>query len=256
MPDPVRLDVMLRHSLRSDGRRFELDIAFSASRDLLVAFGPSGSGKSLTLQCIAGLLKPAGGRVCIGGRTVYDAAVGIDVPARDRRVGYVFQDYALFPHLTVEGNVGFPLARIGRPLDSAARERVREMLGVFELDGLARSYPGRLSGGQRQRVALARALVRSPDILLLDEPFSALDPLLRERVRQELREFQARFQVPMVVITHDPDDVAALADEVIVFRDGRIAFHGDRTAVLADMETGPQVRRAVRSFLAANVDGE
>jgi molybdate transport system ATP-binding protein len=127
--------------------------------------------------------------------------------------------------------------------------RVAELLDTFEIGHLAESYPAQLSGGQRQRVALARALVGEPELLLLDEPFSALDPLLRERMRQELLRLRARFQVPMVVITHDPDDVASLADEVIVFRDGRVAARGDTQTLLAEVESGPQVRRAMRRFL-------
>lgn len=253
MAADARLEVTVRHRLESRGRHFELDVSFRMTRDMLVVFGASGSGKSLTLQCIAGLVRPQHARVRLGSRTLCDTAAGVDVPARERRVGYVFQDYALFPHLNVERNVAFPLARLGRALSPESRARVHEVLRVFEVERLAHSYPSQLSGGQRQRVALARSMVRQPDILLLDEPFNALDPLLRDRMRHELRRFQATFGIPMVIITHDPDDVAALAEEVVVFREGRIAFQGDRSDVLADVGTGPQVRRAVREFLVANV---
>jgi len=218
----VKIRVDIRKTLRSRDREFRLDVSFSAEHDRSVVFGPSGSGKSLTLQCIAGLLKPDEGRIEIGERVLFDSAAGINLRPQERNVGFVFQDYALFPHLTVEQNVAFGLNREmgGRNHSSA---RVKEFLGLFELEPLARSQPRSLSGGQRQRVALARALIRHPDLLLMDEPLSALDPLLRSRVRRELSDMQTRFQVPMIVITHDPADVEALAQNVIVFEHGRVA---------------------------------
>ena len=218
----MKIRVDIRKTLRSRDREFRLDVSFSAEHDRSVVFGPSGSGKSLTLQCIAGLLKPDEGRIEIGERVLFDSAAGINLRPQERNVGFVFQDYALFPHLTVEQNVAFGLNREmgGRNHSSA---RVKEFLGLFELEPLARSQPRSLSGGQRQRVALARALIRHPDLLLMDEPLSALDPLLRSRVRRELSDMQTRFRVPMVVITHDPADVEALAQNVIVFEHGRVA---------------------------------
>lgn len=256
LPDAARalLEVEVASRLTSDGRTFELDARFTCHRDVTVIFGPSGSGKSLTLQAVAGLMHPTRGCIRLRGEALFDTAAGIDLPARDRGVAYVFQDYALFPHLTVEANIAFPLARWWqRGVPAHAREAVGEMLELFELAPLRSSYPAQLSGGQRQRVALARALVNRPRLLLLDEPFSALDPLLRERMRHELLRYRERLQVPLLVITHDPDDVATLADEVIVFRDGRVVFTGDTHAVLEGVETGPQVRRAVRRFLAQSV---
>ena len=250
------LEVEVACRLASHGRTFDLDARFSCHRDVTVIFGPSGSGKSLTLQAVAGLMRPAQGRIRLNGTPLFDTAAGIDLPSRDRGVAYVFQDYALFPHLTVEANVAFPMARWWqRGVPAHARAVVDEMLDLFELAPLRSSYPAQLSGGQRQRVALARALVNRPRLLLLDEPFSALDPLLRERMRHELLRYRERLQVPLLVITHDPDDVATLADEVIVFREGRVVFTGDTHAVLEGVETGPQVRRAVRRFLAQSVGG-
>ena len=251
----MRLEAHIRKRFEAGGHVFHLDVQLRCERDVTVVFGPSGSGKSVTLQAVAGLVRPDAGSIRLGGRVLFDAGAGTDLPARARRVAYVFQDYALFPHLTVAENVAFPLVRWwqGR-WPAAAREPVARLLDTFEIGHLASSLPGRLSGGQRQRVALARALAVEPEILLLDEPFSALDPLLRERTRQELLQLRARFRVPMVVITHDPDDVASLADEVIVFREGRVAAHGDAAEVLAGVESGPQVRRAVRRFLAHAVE--
>ena len=251
------LRVRVRRRLASRGRSFNLDVAFEADNGILVIFGPSGSGKSLTLQAVAGLLHPDEGEIRIGDRVLFDRRCGIDLPARERRIGYLFQDYALFPHLTVEQNVGFALAR-GWParLDAAARERVAQMLTLFELDRMARSHPAQLSGGQRQRVALARALAASPELLLLDEPFNALDPLLRDRMRRELLAWRERFGIPMVVITHDPDDVAALAHEVLVFREGRVARRLAGAQLPRPDDFVPGYRHAVRSALEAAVSGE
>jgi len=254
---PALLEVDIARRLVSHGRTFDLEARFACRRDVTVIFGPSGSGKSLTLQAVAGLMHPDRGCIALRGASLLDTGSGIDIPTRERGVAYVFQDYALFPHLTVERNVAFPLTRWWqRGVPAEARPAVDEMLALFELQPLRQSYPAQLSGGQKQRVALARAMVAKPRLLLLDEPFSALDPLLRERMRHELLRYRARFDVPMLVITHDPDDVATLADEVIVFREGRVVFTGDPRHALDDVETGPQVRRAVRRFLAHSVGDE
>jgi molybdate transport system ATP-binding protein len=219
----VKVRVDIRKRLISRGREFRLEAEFEAENQRVVVFGPSGSGKSVTLQCIAGLLLPDAGRIEIGERVLFDSAAGINLSPQARNVGFVFQEYALFPHLTVERNIGFALQRaLHGGLDAFARERVRAFLAAFELEGLARSLPRELSGGQRQRVALARALIRRPDVLLLDEPLAALDPMLREHVRRELLDVQARFQVPMIIITHDPADAEAFAENLVVFDRGRV----------------------------------
>ena len=220
----MKLQVDIGKTLRSKDREFQLEARFEARHDRVVVFGPSGSGKSITMQCIAGLVRPDQGRIVVNERVLFDSTAGIDLPARDRRVGFVFQDYALFPHLSVQENIAFGLGQgPGNRIAQAHAERVGKFLELFELQAMARSLPRSLSGGQRQRVALARALIREPQLLLLDEPLSALDPLLRERVRSELSSTQRRFGVPMIVITHDPADVEAFAENVVVFDHGHVA---------------------------------
>lgn len=219
----MRIRVDIEKKLAAGGRTFDLRASFASDEDLVVLFGPSGSGKTLTLQAVAGLVTPDAGRITVGDDVFFDAREGVDVPARRRDIGYVFQDYALFPHLTVSQNVAFGLRSLrATRLTPAEQRRVTEVLDVFELRPLASSLPRDLSGGQRQRVALARALIRSPKLLLLDEPFSALDPLLRARMRSEFLKIQAHFQVPVIVITHDPQDVDTLAETLVVYDTGRI----------------------------------
>jgi molybdate transport system ATP-binding protein len=217
------VELQIRKTLRAGDRLFELDIAFASDSDRIVLYGPSGSGKSLTLKAMAGLMTPDAGHIRLDGRTLFDAARRINLRAQERNVAYLFQDYALFPHLTVAQNIAFGLARgcfnLRRP---AAHPAVRKWIDAFELQAVAGHHPAQISGGQRQRVALARALASEPDILLLDEPFSALDPSLRERMRRELAELQQRLGVHMLLITHDPADAEALGDAVFEVRDGRI----------------------------------
>jgi len=222
----MRWQVQIGKAMASGGHRFELDIAFTSGANRLVLFGPSGAGKSLTLKAIAGLLRPERGRIALDGETLFDAAAGIDVPARDRHLGYLFQEYALFPHLTVRQNVGFGLARgLRNPRRGEALPAVERWLEALELGPLGDRYPDQLSGGQRQRTALARALVAEPKALLLDEPFAALDTPLRIKLRAELRELQARLGLPMLLITHDPADVEAFADEIVHIDAGRTVGH-------------------------------
>jgi len=219
----MRLEVDIRKTLQSGERRFELKAAFSSQNDLTVIFGASGSGKSLTIQAIAGLVTPEQGRIAVGGETLFDGRQGINLPARTRGVGYLFQDYALFPHLSVRDNIGYPLKKSWPfSLLPDDRQEIAEIMAAFEIAHLAGSYPAELSGGQKQRVALARAMIKKPSILLLDEPFSALDSMLRHRMRMELLEIRQRFAVPLVVITHDPADVEVFGDTLVIFANGRV----------------------------------
>jgi molybdate transport system ATP-binding protein len=219
----MRLEVDIRKTLRSRDRSFSLEAMFASQDDLTVIFGASGSGKSLTIQSIAGLVRPDSGRISVGGELLFDDSQGVDLPTRERHMGYLFQDYALFPHLSVSENIAYPLKKTWYfSLLPGQRQKVAEIMDSFEITHLAASYPSELSGGQKQRVALARALIKKPSILLLDEPFSALDSLLRHRMRMELLEIRQKFGVPLVVITHDPADVEVFADTLVEFENGRV----------------------------------
>jgi molybdate transport system ATP-binding protein len=214
------LEVRVGHSFPSTRGGFTLKVDINFREERLALFGPSGSGKTLTLHAIAGLFHPREGYMEINGRVLFDSGSKLHVPARKRKLGYLFQDYAIFPHLTVRQNIAFaftgPLGGIHRK----NRLKVDEMLDIFELRALAEHYPAHISGGQKQRVALARALVTEPDMLLLDEPFSALDPLLRARIRGQCAKILAQINIPSIIITHDPEDVIAFADMVSFYENG------------------------------------
>ncbi|MFT4190025.1 MAG: ATP-binding cassette domain-containing protein [Comamonas sp.] len=240
------IDIDIRVQVADRHRRFDLHAAFASDAAVTALYGPSGSGKSLTLQTVAGLLRPAAGHIRLGGRTLVDSARGIGLPPRQRRLGYLFQDYALFPHLSVRDNVAFGLTSwLRRRPGAADGQRVDELLERFGLAALAASRPATLSGGQKQRVALARALATRPAALLLDEPFSALNPMLRQDMRRELRALQAQWAIPIVMVSHDIDDVLALADTTFVFDQGRVIRSIDmKTATATDLGTAQAARPA------------
>ncbi|GAB3458549.1 ATP-binding cassette domain-containing protein [Massilia terrae] len=224
-------DIDIRKTVRSPKRAFALRVAFRTDSQRVVIVGPSGSGKSLTLQAIAGLLRPDEGRIAVAGTELFNSATGRNLPPQARKVGYLFQDYALFPHLNVRQNIGFGLNRgwFNRE-NSASAVAVDHWLDMFRLRHVAHQRPDELSGGQRQRVALARALAPQPSALLLDEPFAALDRGLRARLRGELDRIQRHLGIPMILITHDEEDAALLGDHVVRLRDGMVDDDPDRIA--------------------------
>jgi len=205
---------MLQVHLEKQLRDFALDVQFEIEPQVLVLFGASGAGKTMTLNCIAGLVTPERGAITLNGRDLFHGAKGVNIPTRARKIGYVFQNYALFPHLTVRENIAYGVR------DNAPR--VSEMLSLTHLTDLAARYPAQLSGGQQQRVALARALATQPDLLLLDEPFSALDAPTRTQLRRELRDLQREFKIPTLFVTHDLGEAYFLADQLAVMDTGTI----------------------------------
>ena len=229
--DTLELDIRL--PLRS----FRLELALALGRETFALVGPSGAGKTTVLRAVAGLARPEAGRVVLDGEVLFDSTLRIDLPPEARRVGFGFQDYALFPHMTVAQNVAY-----------GARDRAAELLERFRISHLAGARPGELSGGERQRVGLARALARDPGVLLLDEPLSALDPHTRAALRLELKEILDELALPVLLVTHDFHDAAVLAERVAAIADGRIRQVGTPSELIA-----APADAFVASFTGANV---
>jgi molybdate transport system ATP-binding protein len=209
--------------LRKQVKGFVLDVAWAVKNEISVLFGFSGAGKSMTLQMIAGLMRPDEGWIHSGDKILFDNLSGINRPPQDRSIGYVIQNLALFPHMTVKGNILYGAGHQKKEIKEAA---LKEMLAAFHLEGLESRYPSEISGGQQRRVALARALIRRPDLLLLDEPFSALDNPLRLEMQKFLKKIRQDFNIPIILVTHNLSEVYAVADQVIIYAQGRIAQIG------------------------------
>jgi molybdate transport system ATP-binding protein len=207
---------------------FTLDISFDVPEGLTVLFGPSGSGKSMTLQVLAGLIPADFASITLGETIWHESARGIFVPPQLRHIGYVPQNYALFPHLTVVQNIAFGMRKRGK----VAEQHIAELISITGLDGLERRRPAQLSGGQQQRVALARALAIDPQFVLLDEPFSSLDAAVREALREELRSFYERIRVPMLLVTHDLQEAQLLADTLVILHRGIVLQAGPLQKVI------------------------
>jgi molybdate transport system ATP-binding protein len=206
--------------IKKDFGAFKLDVDFTAENGVTSLLGASGCGKSMTLKCIAGIEKPDEGHIELDGTVLYDSERHINLPPQKRRVGYLFQNYALFPNMTVRQNI---LCGLNREKDKSVKEqRIKEMLRLMQLEGLENHKPAQLSGGQQQRTALARILVSDPRLLLLDEPFSALDGHLRDSLKIELRDLLQRFRHEVLMVTHDRGEAYNMSSSIAVMDRGRL----------------------------------
>ncbi|GAA5096665.1 ATP-binding cassette domain-containing protein [Wohlfahrtiimonas larvae] len=204
-------------------RSFTLNATYQTEANRLVILGASGSGKSVLLKTIAGLITPDSGKITLQDRCLFDSTKKINLKPQQRSLAYLFQSYALFPHLNVAQNISFALHHsIINGRKHSVPEAVQYWLELFKLEGIQFQYPDEISGGQKQRVALARALIVNPKAILLDEPFSALDTNLRAIMRKELAEVQEKLNIPMILITHDPEDAKVFGDAIIEIEHGRI----------------------------------
>src|SRR5947209_3073027 len=224
---PSALEVRIRKTL---SRSFELDVEFKLENGITIVFGPSGAGKTTLLDCIAGLNAPDAGRISVGNSVLFDSEGATSVPIRHRRIGYVFQDLALFPHLTVESNIAYGLSGLGAKERS---ERVEKWLDTLGIASLRNRRPAQLSGGERQRVALARALVTEPSALLLDEPLAALDLPVRMKIADDLRRSIQDLPIPVIYVTHNRDEVFTLGEKLLVLEDGKLIAEGTPHQVLS-----------------------
>lgn len=223
------LSVEIKKSLVGAGGTFTLDLRFRADSGISILFGPSGAGKTTLLDCIAGLASPDSGRITVGTRVFFDCASRMNVPVPRRSVGYVFQDLALFPHLSALENVAYGLGNLER---SERQQRCETILESFRISHLRNRRPAEISGGERQRVALARALVTDPCVLLLDEPLAALDAPTKSKIIDDLRVWSQTHPVPVIYVTHSRDEVFALGERVLVLENGRLIAHGTPHGVM------------------------
>lgn len=210
-------------SIQKKFNGFDLDLSFKNENQKLGILGASGSGKSMTLKCIAGVIKPDSGRIVLNGKVLFDSEKKINLSSRERKVGYLFQHYALFPTMTVEGNIGIGIKKHKEMKRQIIANKIKE----FRLEGLEKRYPWELSGGQQQRVALARMLVCEPDVIMLDEPFSALDSFLREVLQQQLIESLADYQGDVILVTHSRDEVYGFCERLMVVDKGKKLIVGE-----------------------------
>ena len=217
------------HKERRDAASFLLHVSFEAPPGITILFGPSGAGKSTLLDCVAGLVRPDTGKIAIGEHVLFDTSARVDIPAHKRRIAYVFQSLALFPHLTVEQNVSYGLSNIA---EQNRRASVEEILQAFRIANLRNQKPAQISGGEKQRTALARSLVTNPRLLLLDEPLTGLDAELKAAIVEDLRAWNAAKRIPILYVTHSREEVDALGERVIAIDNGRVVSHGAPMDVL------------------------
>jgi molybdate transport system ATP-binding protein len=214
---------LLTVAIRKNLPEYILDIEFAVTNKVLVLFGPSGCGKTTILRSIAGLTRPDSGKIALGQRVLYDSNAAVFMPPKSREIGYVFQEYALFPHMNIAKNILYSVNNQSEP----QQQNYSKLLQLLKIEKLTERLPGELSGGERQRVALARALMAEPQILLLDEPLSALDIQTRSELQDELLKLQQAWEIPFILVTHDPEEAHKLGDEIIHMDKGRICAAGN-----------------------------
>ncbi|HHV65731.1 MAG TPA: ATP-binding cassette domain-containing protein [Peptococcaceae bacterium] len=237
----MRLLVDIKKKLKG----FSLEVAFSLEGEYTGILGPSGSGKSMTLKCIAGIETPDEGRIVLNGKVLFDSEKKINLKPQDRNIGYLFQNYALFPHMTVEENIG-----IGLKLpQKEKKQKVKEMIKAFHLQGLEKKYPNQISGGQQQRVALARCIVYKPDVLMLDEPFSALDAHLRDQLQIEILELLKLYEGGVLLVSHSRDEIYRLCKKLVIIDQGKSILCGDTKEIFRQ----PKLHAAARIIGCKNI---
>jgi len=225
---------------------FSLNVSLTLRKGITVFFGPSGSGKTLTLHTVAGLVEPDSGVVRVNGEVYFDKKRGVNLPIHRRRIGYVFQESSLFPHMTVFDNIAYGISGLS---PGGKKERVRLMIERMRLSGLENNFPHQISGGQKQRTALARALAASPLLLLLDEPFASLDNPVREKLRLDLLTIGREEHIPLIFVTHDVEEAFVLAEELVVLNDGRVEQTGNKE----DIFYRPQTHKVAKFFGSRNI---
>jgi molybdate transport system ATP-binding protein len=230
---------LLKASIKKSLTGFDLEAEFTIDSEILAVLGPSGSGKTMTLKCIAGLLQPDEGHIELNGKVLFDSAGRINLPAQQRKIGFIFQNYALFPHLTVNENIAYGITNHSK---QQVNSRVNWLLDKMNIQNLGKRYPRQLSSGQQQRVALARALSHGPELLLLDEPFSALDTPRRERLEFELLALQKYYKGDILFVTHDLSQGYKLGSKIAVYDSGRMVQCGSKH----DVVTSPINRTVAR----------
>ncbi|MBO6134857.1 MAG: ATP-binding cassette domain-containing protein [Lachnospiraceae bacterium] len=222
---------MLKVNIKKKLYRYELNVAFECEKNIFGLLGASATGKSMILKCIAGIEKPDGGYIILDDKVLYDSDKGINLTPQNRRVGYLFQSFALFPQMTVEENIKVSVSKKYRS-DSEKNIKVKETLDMLKLSDVENKYPCEISGGERQRVALARIIVNEPDFLLLDEPFSSLDAHLRWSLANELKSIVKKFSNGVIFVSHDIREIEFLCDDVMVISNGKIIESGPVNEVI------------------------
>jgi molybdate transport system ATP-binding protein len=241
------LSVNIKKQIKSNGRiALALDVAFRVNESTTVLFGPSGSGKTTILRAIVGIVTPDEGRISLGEQIYFDSVTGLNLPIQKRKIGFVFQDYSLFPHLTAGQNIAYGIKVSMR---KAKRERVRHMLTLLGIEHTANRYPRELSGGEQQRVALARALASDPAIMLLDEPLSAVDVATRSYLLEEIISIQRRSGIPFIYVTHNHAEAVRIGNYILILSNGRIAQEGKPIEVL----NAPESLEAARVVGTENI---